>query len=202
MSEALIAAWQQTSTLEIVSVAFGLAYVILAARENAWCWPAAMIGTATAIVLFWDVSLLMESALNVFYLAMAFYGLWAWRRGGAGGTSLPISSWRFNHHALAFAGILVLSVVSGSLLSENTSASYPFVDSFTTWAAVITTWMVTRKVLQNWLYWLVINSVSIWLFFQKELYLYALLFVLYVLISLYGYQNWRRLYAQQRNAFA
>jgi nicotinamide mononucleotide transporter len=159
-----------------------------------------MIGTATAIVLFWDVSLLMESALNVFYLAMAFYGLWAWQRGGKDHTELRISSWSFNSHLIASVFIVSLTAASGYLLSGNTNASYPFVDSFTTWAAVVTTWMVTRKILENWAYWCVINSVSVWLFLQKELYLYALLFVFYVAISVYGYTNWRRLLRQQRHA--
>lgn len=195
MTDALLAAWQATSWLEVVSVVFGLIYVVLAARENPWCWPAAMIGTATAILLFWDVSLVMESALNVFYLAMAFYGLWAWHRGGQGGSALAISSWGLNRHLIVLAVIAVLTLASGTLLSSNTSASYPFIDSFTTWSAVITTWMVTRKVLQNWVYWFFINTVSVWLFYQKELFLYALLFVLYVAISIYGYLNWRQLYA-------
>ena len=200
MIDVLLAAWANTSQLEIVSVAFGLIYVILAARENAWCWPAAMIGTGTAIFLFWDVSLLMESALNVFYLAIAFYGLWAWHRGGDHGGSLEISSWSPNAHALALIGIVTLTAISGTALASGTSASYPFIDSFTTWAAVITTWMVTRKILENWLYWLLINSISVWLFWQKGLALYALLFVLYIVIAIYGYFNWRRIWRSQANA--
>ena len=193
MIDALIAAWAQTAWLEIVSVAFGLAYVVLAARENVWCWPAAMVGTSTAIFLFWDVSLFMESALNVFYLLIAFYGLWAWHKGGHSGGTLPISSWAWQNHLIALSVVVLMTAVSGSLLTDKTSASYPYLDSFTTWSAVITTWMVTRKILQNWLYWIVIDVISIWLFWQKALYLYAVLFVLYTVIAIYGYFNWRRL---------
>ena len=142
----------------------------------------------------------MESALNVFYLVMAAYGLWAWHRGGEGGESLSVSSWQAGHHVLALSTVFVLTLVSGTLLHGNTAASFPYLDSFTTWAAVITTWMVTRKILENWLYWLVINTVSVGLFFQKALYLYALLFVLYLVISVYGYLNWRRLFLQQADA--
>ena len=83
MNETLLAIWQSTSLLELISVSFGLLYVILAARENVWCWPAALINTATAIFLFWDASLLMESGLNVFYLVIAVYGWWQWRHGGS-----------------------------------------------------------------------------------------------------------------------
>lgn len=201
MIELLLQAWQQTSWLEVVSVAFGLAYVILAAKESVWCWPAALVGTGTGILVFWDASLKMESALNVFYLVMAVYGWWAWLYGGASAgraqQTLSISSWRALNHLYAIALIAVLTAISGGLLKGNTNAALPYVDSFTTWAAVISTWMVTRKVLQNWLYWIVIDAVSVWLFIQRELYLYALLFVLYTVIAAFGYLNWRRRYVNQ-----
>jgi len=192
MLESLNTAWQGTSNLELISVIFGLLYVVLAARENILCWPAALIGTATGIVVFWDVSLLMESALNVYYLVMAIFGWWQWQRGGAAHSELTISAWGVNKHLIAALIILVLTSISGFFLEQNTQAALPYVDSFTTWAAVITTWMVTRKILENWLYWIVIDVISVWLFLQKELYLYALLFVLYTIIACFGYVNWRR----------
>lgn len=191
MIENFFTAWQQVSTLEMVSVAFGLAYVILAAKENLWCWPAAFIGTGTGILVFWDVSLFMESALNVFYLVMAVYGFYQWRYGGMAGNQLAISSWRLQQHCKALLLIIVLAAGSGYLLNNFTDAALPFVDSFTSWAAVVTTWMVARKVLENWLYWVVIDSISIWLFIQRELYLYALLFVCYTVIAVYGYLQWK-----------
>lgn len=191
-------AWGVTSQLEIVSVAFGLAYVIFAARENIWCWPCAFIGTGTAIFLFWDASLLMESGLNIYYLAMAVFGWWQWQYGGRKDNDkaqvLSISSWGINQHLLCLAVIAALTAVSGYLLSQNTSAALPYVDSFTTWSAVITTWMVARKILQNWLYWVVIDAVSVWLYYERGLYLYALLFVAYTVIAVFGYLQWRKNY--------
>ncbi|GHA18265.1 nicotinamide mononucleotide transporter [Arenicella chitinivorans] len=194
MMDALLAAWNATSLLEWVSVAFGVAYIILATKENIWCWPAALIGTATAIILFWDVSLLMESGLNVYYLVMALYGWYQWRYGSTDHDQLAIQRWQPLHHAIAITVILALSVASGVGLERFTQADYPFVDSFTTWAAVFTTWMVARKVLENWLYWIVIDAVSVWLFWQKGLYLYALLFVAYTVIAVFGYREWRTRY--------
>lgn len=189
---AVVAAWQGTSNLEIISVAFGLAYLILAAKENQWCWPCAFIGTATAIALFWDVSLVMESAVNVFYLIMAVVGWWQWRYGSPDKSRLSISSWGIKQHSIAFFWVALLTVVSGLLLTKYSAASFPYVDSFTTWGAVITTWMVTRKILENWLYWIVVDGVGVWLFIQKELYLYALLFVVYIVIVIIGYFAWRK----------
>jgi nicotinamide mononucleotide transporter len=191
MIDTLLQAWQQVSTLEIVSVAFGLVYVVLAAKENIWCWPAAFIGTGTGIMVFWDASLLMESALNVFYLLMAVYGFYQWKYGGQQGDQLSIASWQLPQHLKAITLIAALVVSSGYLLHNHTNAALPYVDSFTTWAAVVSTWMVARKILENWLYWVVIDAVAVWLFVQRELYLYALLFVLYTIIAVYGYLQWR-----------
>jgi len=193
----IAAAWSATSHLEIVSVVFGLIYVILAARENIWCWPAAFIGTGTAIFLFWDASLLMESALNIFYLLMAVFGWWQWRHGSQTKSELLISRWQPRQHLLTFAIITVLTVCSGYFFSSNTNAALPYVDSFTTWSAVITTWMVARKILENWLYWVVIDLVSIWLYLERGLFLYAALFVAYTIIAVIGYLHWRRKLNQQ-----
>lgn len=196
-------AWAGTSQLEIVSVVFGLVYVVLAARENIWCWPAAFIGTGTAVFLFWDASLVMESVLNVYYLAMAIFGWWQWRAGGDNNAGLLISSWKTRQHLIAIGLISILTLVSGYLLSTRSTAALPYVDSFTTWSAVITTWMVTRKILQNWLYWIVIDLVAMWLFSERGLYLYALLFLLYSLIAVIGHFQWNKKYlCQQKNRYA
>ena len=180
-----------TGWLELTSVLFGLIYVVLAARENSWCWPAAFIGTGTAIWLFWDASLLMESALNVYYLLMAVYGWWQWQTGGPQHSTLAISSWRSSTHLRALGLVAILSLLSGYWLSQHTAAALPYVDSFTTWSAVITTWMIAHKILENWLYWIVIDAVSVWLYAERGLYLYAVLFVVYTIVALFGYRNWR-----------
>ena len=190
--EAISTAWAMTSYLEIVSVVFGLLYIILAARENIWCWPAAFIGTGTAIFLFWDASLVMESALNIYYLLMAIFGWWQWQYGSSEKSELAISSWGPSQHGIAITLIVALTVVSGYFLTTNTEAALPYVDSFTTWAAVVTTWMVTQKILQNWLYWIVIDSICVWLYSERGLYLYAILFFAYTIIAIIGYYKWRK----------
>jgi nicotinamide mononucleotide transporter len=182
---------------EAVAVALGVLYLLLAMWEKISCWYAAFASTLIFLFLFWDVNLLMESALQVYYLGMAVYGWWHWRGGGEGNASLPISSWSTPQHTKAIATVVLLSLCSGWLLSQNTDAARPYLDSFTTWGAVLTTWMVTRKVLENWLYWLVIDSVSIFLYIDRALYLTAALFAAYVIIVIFGYLTWTRRYRAQ-----
>ncbi len=197
---------QSMPPLEVIAVVFALAYLLLAVRENVLCWFFAFFSTAIFTVLFWDVSLLMESALNVYYMAMAVYGWYQWTRGGTNGDDQPhtlsVQLLSGRQHALVISLIAILSLVSGYLLTEYSTAAWPFVDSFTTWASVITTYLVARKYLQNWLYWIVIDSVSIPLYIDRGMSLTALLFVAYVVIAVFGYIKWRSHYYADGEAVA
>ena len=183
--------------LEITAVVLAIAYLLLAARENILCWYCAFASSAIYSVIFWDVSLLMESLLNIFYVVMAVVGWYEWKRGGqdhAGVHIRTLASWQ---HGIIIACLRFAALVNGYLLQMFTGASWPYLDSLTTWASVITTFMIVWKVLENWLYWFVIDSISIYLYIDRELYLTALLFACYVVLVVFGYINWRRLYRSQ-----
>lgn len=190
------------SLWEGLAVVLALAYLLLATKENILCWYCALISTAIYTVLFWDVRLLMDSALNGYYMLMAVYGWHQWRFGGADHHGVAIQTLSRNSHLSIFVSIALMTAVSGVLLSQNTDAAWPYVDSFTTWASVITTVMVARKVLEHWLYWLVIDAVSIPLYIERELYLTAVLFIAYLVIVVIGYVNWRQRYANQTTEHA
>ena len=155
--------------LETLAVLLGIGYLILAMRESSLCWYCAFFSTALYVWIFGDVSLYMESALNLYYMAMAIYGWLQWQRGGVDKSGVKIIRWTARQHILGVVIILGASVTSGYLLSSNTAAKLPYLDSFTTWGSVFTTIMVARKVLENWLYWIVINSVSIYLYIDRRL---------------------------------
>lgn len=191
---------QTMSHWETTAVLLGVAYLVLAMRQSQWCWYAAFGSTAIFSWLFFDVSLVMESALNVYYLAMAVYGWLAWRNGASDKPDLPVQRWTLNQHGLAIGSVVLISLSSGWLLSNNTNAALPYLDSFTTWGAVLTTWMVTRKVLENWLYWVVIDAVAIYLYIDRGLYLTAVLMALYVVLAVGGYFLWLKDYRSQQDS--
>ena len=197
----LVAGAATLSGWELTAVVLGVAYLLLAVRESLWCWYAAFFSTAIFLWLFWQVGLLMESALQVYYLGMALYGWQQWRGGGSGNAAaqqrLPISVWPPQRHILAIASVLLASAVSGALLDRYTGAVLPYIDSFTTWGSILTTWMVAKKLLENWLYWLVIDSVSIYLYLERGLFLTAALFAVYLVIVVFGYRRWHRHYRLQ-----
>lgn len=180
------------SWLELLAVLLAMAYLILAIRQNIWCWGAAFASTCIYLVLMYAAKLYMEAFLQMFYLAMAVYGWYQWRHGPGPDHELPVSVWRPRQHVIAIVSVSLASLLTGWGLSQFTDAALPFLDSFTTWGAFVATWMVARKILENWLYWFVIDSVSIYLYLERELYLTALLFAGYLVLIVIGYLEWNK----------
>jgi nicotinamide mononucleotide transporter len=180
------------SPVEVVAVLSAIAYLFLAIRQNIWCWLGAAISTAIYVYLFFVARLYMESVLNAFYFAMAIYGWHVWYTGRSGDQELPVSVWPLRVHAVAILTIVVASLANGYALARFTDAAYPYIDSLTTWGAIWATFLVARKVLENWWYWLVIDIASIAIYWARDLQLTSLLFVVYVLMIPFGIRAWRR----------
>jgi len=185
--------------LELVAMLLALAYVLWAAVGSIWCWPAAFISTALYTYIFYDVLLLMESALNIYYLIMAIYGYRVWQKDASrnkeqSSLTLAVVSWQLGFHIKACLILTVISLILGYLMENYTPADFPYLDTFTTVFAVFATYLVTQKVLENWLYWLVIDTVSIYLYIEKELMPTVVLFGIYIIIATWGYFKWLNLY--------
>ena len=198
--------WEQlrsTSPWETAAAALGLAYLLLAVRRSLWCWLCAFVSTTIYLVIFARASLYMQSALQVFYLAMAVYGFIDWRKGRTEEGAVLIRSWTPAQHGLAALAVALATLVNGWLLTRSTDAVSPYLDSFVTWGSVITTWMVARRVIENWLYWVVVDGVAAWLYLTSGLYPTTALFIVYLGIVVHGYFVWRREQsAQQRQPLA
>ena len=176
---------------EVLAVVLAVAYLLLAIRQYAWCWGAAAASALLYLVIMYQSKLYMQSVLQLYYLAMAAYGWYSWRRPQPGGEEMQVSTWRLRYHGMAIGMVLLLALVSGLLLGGFSDAALPFVDSFTALGAIVATFMVARKILENWLYWFVIDSVSIGLYLDRELYFTAALFAGYLVMIAIGFRSWR-----------
>ncbi len=177
---------------EIIAVASSILYLLFAIRQNILCWLWALIGTAIYAVLMYRVNLYMEALLQLFYLGMAVYGWYSWRHGPGPAHELPVNSWPLAFNIVPIGLVLLLTVISGYGMATHTDAAFPYLDSFTTWGGVVATWMVARKILQNWHYWFVIDTVSIFLYANRGLWLTVVLFMLYLVLVVAGLRSWRR----------
>lgn len=176
---------------EALAVVLALAYLVLAIRQHVLCWPAAILSSAIYLAVFAAAGLYMVAGLQLFYMAVAVYGWRAWQP-GAGGEVLRVRTWPLRHHAALLAAIAGLGLPSGWLLATFTEAQLPYLDALTTWGAIAATAMVARKLLENWLYWFVIDGVSLGMYLERGLYLTAALFAVYLVLVIAGYRTWRR----------
>jgi nicotinamide mononucleotide transporter len=175
------------SIIESVAVFFSILYVILALKESIWCWGAAAISVTLYIYICYTAQLYPETGLQVFYLLMAFYGYYQWNKNDS---TLQIQQWTTTKHLLILLLGAILTFLMGFYFTIYTNAAMPLVDSFTTVFSVFATYMVTKKVLGNWLYWIVIDAVSVYLYFSRDLHLTSLLFIVYTVIAIFGYFSW------------
>lgn len=178
---------------ELLAVALGLIYVTLAAQHNRWAWAAAFISTAIYSVIFWYDALPMQASLNLYYMIIAIYGWFEWKKNKESTTrSLAIQRMSPKEH-LVFIGIgSIGTIVIGYVLTQLALSQAPYLDTATTLFSMLNTWLMLRNRLENWLYWIMIDMINIWLFLSTEHYTTLILFSTYILLSIYGYVNWRK----------
>ena len=184
--------------LEITAVIFAILYLILAVKQNILCWIAGIISSVLYFFIMQKAGLYMEAYLQVFYVVMGIYGWLQWSASNASNPSFIVNTWSKYQHMIAISIILALSLLSGSLLERYTDAALPFLDALVSWGAVVATYMVAKKLLENWIYWFVIDATSIFLFIERGLWLSAVLFVAYLVIIFFGYQSWNKVRGGQK----
>jgi nicotinamide mononucleotide transporter len=188
--DALYSGLMATSPLEAASVALALAYAVLAIRRSRWCWVTGGLSSAILIYLALRARLPMQAALQVYYVVISAYGWWYWTREEEARGTLVVSTWPIRWHLAACSAVVLTSALTAHWLASQTQAAWPFLDSLTTWGSLYATWLQARVKLENWLYWIFIDSVLSFLFGSQGLYLYALLSVVYVGASAVGYVKW------------
>ena len=183
-------------TFEILAAIAGVAYVILAARRNRLCWIVGAVCSAFIAVVSAVSALPMQASLNVFYVGMSAYGWWSWTSSSAQG-EVPVRVWPYPWHIGAVLVVLALSFSSARWLAKETDAAWPLLDSLTTWFSLLATWLQARAFLENWLYWVVIDGVLVFLFYTRGNMLLALLNFMFIGIAAATFIAWRRKFRTQ-----
>ena len=179
--------WQ---IIEAVAAVGNLAYTVLMLYEKRIGWLFGIIASAMGAGLFLHQHVYAQSVLSAFYVAMGVYGWWSWGRGKDG--ALPISRRGLGFHALIIAGGVVLTIAAASLLKLFPEAQHTGLDGFTTAFSILATWMLARKVLENWAYWIIADLVAIQLYVLLDLRWYAALYAIYVALSISALVRWGR----------
>ncbi|KWW97528.1 nicotinamide mononucleotide transporter [Carbonactinospora thermoautotrophica] len=178
--------------VEFLGFASGVGNVWLVARQNIWNWPIGILNVSLYLLIFADSGLYADSALQLVYLALAVYGWWAWLHGGTNRTPLPVSrTTRRTWLWLLPAGVMVTAGLT-LLLDRATDSNVPFWDALTTTLSLMATYGQTRKLLESWWLWIIADLVYVPLYLYKDLWLTAVLYVIFLSLCVLGLRNWSR----------
>ena len=186
------------SSWEILASLLGIAYVILAARESQWCWPFAFTSTLIYTVLFWEGQLPMQAIMNFYYMGMAIYGYLLWRRHGLQEDELAITSWSLLEQSIFIGVGSLLTLELGQYLIQIGYSNNPFLDAGVMVFSIMNTFLMVKKVLQNWLYWIVIDAAAIVLYAQNGYYATIVMYCIYLILAVIGLITWQKLYLQSK----
>ena len=187
----IAAAWRGSTPVELAAAILAVLYVAFAIKQWRSCWIAAFVSSCLYVLVLFRARLYMESALNGFYAATAVYG---WRQWGASARRAPpiVHRWPLHLQAAGLVVVAALAAANALILHRFTQAAAPFADSMVTWASVFTTFLVARKVYENWHWWFAIDAAAAWLYFTRGLYATMVLFALYLPMIVVGARAWRR----------
>lgn len=184
-----------TSILEWLAVVSSIVYVILAAKRIIWCWLFAFIGSLLFVYLCYVGQLYIEASLQLFYVAMAVVGWLSWNHSDQ---QVAIDKWSSKYHVLNVLICATIAMLIGFLFDQYTQQAYPYVDAFTTVFSLSATYMVTRKILGNWVYWIFIDIFLIYLYAQRDYHLTAVQYGIFTVLAVYGYLAWKKEYKRQQ----
>ncbi len=184
--------------LEYAAIILALAYVVLAARESIWCWHPAFISSAIYVYLTYSANLIGESFISLFYVIMAIYGWWQWQHGKRKDAKLKIAEWHTTHHVRAILIGFLFAGALGKGFELLLDSAMPYLDAFTTSFSLIATFMVTRKILSNWIYWIIIDAFNIYLYWSRGLEPTAGLYAVYTLLAIVGFFSWYKEWKKEK----
>ncbi len=193
----VLAWWQAQSMLEVAGVISGLLCVYLAAKNIIWNWPLAIISVSIYIFIFYDNRLFADMGLQVYFLGINIYGWYFWSKKAPTEAKTPVTSIKKREIWLSAIAIIAFTFLLGWLLYNHTIASYPYLDSFCTACSIVAQFFMARKVLQNWLLWVFVDTIYVGIYLIKGLHLTAIMYAIYIIIALIGYLDWKKEYKKQ-----
>lgn len=190
--------FKHTTWAEWVGVITGFICIYLAAKQNILNWPVSIISVITYAWVFFSAKMYGDMALQFYFLFTAFYGWYYWLRQKETDDK-PISSLNGKQWLLVLLSVIVLSVLLGLFLEHATDTDVPFADGFCTALSFVAQVLLTRKVLQNWVLWIIVDLCYVPLYIYKNLNLSAVFYAFLVALALKGYLDWRKTYREQAN---
>jgi len=189
----IVKEFEQTTPLEWIGALTGIGCVYLAAKQNIWNWPVAIISVAAYTIVFYKNQLYGDAGLQVYFLATSIYGWYFWIKKKEK-QEKPVTSLDAKEFTWIIIATIVLSLLLGLFLKHFTPTNVPYIDGFCTAISFIAQLLMTRKVLQNWALWIFVDIVYVPLYIYKNLYVTAILYIVLLVLAWLGHVDWKREY--------
>lgn len=183
-------------TIEILATIANLAYLVFLIQEKIICWSFGIVGSLLSIYLFVDVKLYSEAVLYSYYVIVGIWGWIYWHKKDVDNSNL-IVSWQLPAHLMTILVAVSIGLVGGYIFNNYTDSERSYIDALTTTFSFIATYLEVKKVRESWFYWIIINAVTIWLYQDRSLDIYAGLIGIYTVMSVWGLVRWWKVYQQQ-----
>lgn len=190
-----LCAWlgaNNSSCMELVGFITGVLNVWLVTRENIWSWPIGVINAGFYAMVFVRVGLYSDTGLQVVYIVLSLYGWWYWWRGGPARAPLPVTRTSPRVWLVLAAIVLTTWLVLASVTSRIPGNALPYIDAALVSVSLVAMWMMTRKLLENWMLWIAADIVYVGLFYSRGLRLTAVLYAVFLVLAIIGLVQWKR----------
>ena len=190
----LVVNYIQQNWIEILGATLSFVYLYFSIKQKIALWIFGILCSALYLVVFFQAKFYAEVTLQLYYLAVSVYGWINWRLGHneQTGKELPVKRITRKQIILLSAATLIITGIYYYVLVHFTDSPVPFGDSFTVALAIIATWLLTQKILENWLVFIVADALCAALFLYKGLYPTAVLYVVYTIMAVVGYFRWKK----------
>ncbi len=189
----LISNLADSSLPEAIAVLFGILSVWYAKKENILVYPTGIISVLIYIYICFFAKLYADMGINFVYFVMSVYGWYMWsKKDSTVKAVLPISRCGKKDHIINLAMLAGFFVSLSYFLSAYTDSNVPVVDSLTTAIFIVGMWLMARKKIENWIYWIIGDLISIPLYFYKDLALTSIQFTVFLVLAILGYIEWRK----------
>ncbi|MFY0599408.1 MAG: nicotinamide mononucleotide transporter [Cyclobacteriaceae bacterium] len=187
----LLSQASQTTWLEAIAVFFGLASVWYSKEENILVYPTGIVGVVIAVYLTLRAGLYAEAGINSYYFVMSIYGWYYWTHADESKPQVSITRSSGIEHLMAL-GLTLVSFLLIRFGLDFTDSTVPNLDAITTATAITGMWLMAKKKIENWVYWIVTDLIATPLYFYKELYFFSFQFLIFTGLATWGYFSWRK----------
>jgi len=189
--------WLTDHYVEVLGVIISIIYLFFSIRQNILLWPTGILSALLYMIVFYQSKFYADMGLNGYYFIISIYGWIVWKKGGSkNGKDMPVS----RIGAKLAMGLLVITTAAffgiGVLLDRFTDSPIPYWDALTTAVSFTATWMLARKMLEHWILWIVVDAISMGLYFYRELYPTLILFAIYTTMAVVGFIEWKKSYTR------